>query len=74
MRLITVSREYGAEGGKVASRLSRVLGWELLDQELLHRAAQIEHIPDSELEKLDEPASNSAVFPPSTTKADEVAA
>jgi len=56
MRLITVSREYGAGGGEVASRLSKVLGWELLDHELLHRAAQLEHLPDSELETLDEQA------------------
>jgi hypothetical protein len=27
MRLITVSREYGARGGEVASRLSSILGW-----------------------------------------------
>jgi hypothetical protein len=27
MRLITVSREYGAGGGEVASRLSSILGW-----------------------------------------------
>jgi cytidylate kinase len=40
MRLITISREYGAGGGEVASRLAQALGWELLDHELLHRAAQ----------------------------------
>jgi cytidylate kinase len=33
-----------------------LLGWELLDHELLHRAAQLEHLPDSELEALDEQA------------------
>ena len=52
----TVSREYGAGGGEVASRLAKALGWELLDHELLHRAAQLEHLPDSELEALDERA------------------
>jgi cytidylate kinase len=56
MRLITVSREYGAGGGEVARRLAEVLGWELLDHELLHRAARLEHLPDSELEALDEQA------------------
>ena len=32
------------------------LGWELLDHELLHRAAQLEHLPDADLEVLDEQA------------------
>jgi len=56
MKLITVSREYGAGGGEVASRLAIALGWDVLDHELLHRAAQLEHLPDSELEALDEQA------------------
>ncbi len=56
MRLITVSREYGAGGGEVASPLSRALGWELLDRGLLHRAAQLENLADAELEALDEQA------------------
>jgi cytidylate kinase len=56
MRLITISREYGAGGGELAARLARALGWELLDHELLHRAAQLEHLPDAELEALDEQA------------------
>ena len=57
MKLITVSREYGAGGGEVASPArDSILGWELLDHELLHRAAQLEHLPDSELEALDEQA------------------
>jgi cytidylate kinase len=54
MNLITVSREYGAGGAEVAQRLAEALGWELLDRELLHQAAAVEHIPDAELEKLDE--------------------
>ncbi|HEY7327174.1 MAG TPA: cytidylate kinase-like family protein [Gemmataceae bacterium] len=56
MNVITVSREYGAGGGEVARRLAEALGWELLDRELLHRAAAMEHIPDAELERLDEKA------------------
>ncbi len=56
MNVITVSREYGAGGGEVARRLAETLGWELLDRELLHQAAQVEHVPDAELERLDEKA------------------
>src|SRR6516225_10086890 len=54
MNVITVSREYGAGGGEVAQRLAQALGWELLDRELLHQAAALEHVPDADLERLDE--------------------
>jgi len=56
MNVITVSREYGAGGGEVARRLAETLGWELLDRELLHQAAAVEHVPDADLERLDEKA------------------
>ena len=51
MKLITISREYGAGGGEVARLLAKTLGWELLDRELLHRAAELEHVPDADLER-----------------------
>src|SRR5208337_3316809 len=54
MKLITVSREYGAGGAEVARRLAADIGWTLLDRELMHQAAAIEHVPDAELESLDE--------------------
>jgi cytidylate kinase len=56
MNAITVTREYGAGGYEVAHALAEALGWELLDRELLHRAAAVEHLPDAELERLDEKA------------------
>ncbi len=56
MNVITVSRDFGAGGYEVARRLAEALGWELLDRELLHRAAAVEHLPDEELERLDEKA------------------
>src|SRR5438874_2302097 len=56
MNVITVSREYGAGGGETARRLAESLGWELLDRELLHQAAAVEHVPDADLERLDEKA------------------
>jgi cytidylate kinase len=60
MRAITVSREYGAGGREVARRLAEALGWELLDRELLHQAAELEHLSDAELEQLDEKALSTA--------------
>src|SRR5438552_3991597 len=56
MNVITVTRDYGAGGYEVANRLAEALGWELLDRELLHQAAAVEHVPDAELERLDEKA------------------
>jgi len=36
--------------------VAEALGWELLDRELLHRAAAVERVPDADLERLDEKA------------------
>jgi cytidylate kinase len=54
MNVLTVARDYGAGGYEVARNLAEALGWELLDRELLHQAAAVEHLPDAELERLDE--------------------
>lgn len=54
--VITVSREYGAGGGELARLLAQHLGWELLDQQLLHAAAALEQVSDEELERVDEKA------------------
>jgi cytidylate kinase len=60
MKAITITREYGAGGGEVGRKLAQKLGWEVLDRELLHQAAAIEHVPDAELERLDEKAISMA--------------
>jgi cytidylate kinase len=56
MDVITITREYGAGGAELARTLAQALGWELLDRALLHQAADIEHVPDAELQRLDEQA------------------
>ena len=56
MNVITITREYGAGGGEVAGKLAERLGWEVLDRQLLHEAAEVQHMPDAELERLDEKA------------------
>jgi cytidylate kinase len=56
MNVITVTREYGAGGAELAQLLAEKLGWELLDRQLLHKAAEIEHIPDADMERIDEKA------------------
>ncbi len=37
--LITISREYGAGGSEVGSRVARALGWRVVDNELVERVA-----------------------------------
>jgi cytidylate kinase len=56
MKVITIAREYGAGGGEVARKLAEALGWEVLDRQWLHRVAEVEHVSDAELERLDEKA------------------
>jgi cytidylate kinase len=56
MNVITITREFGAGGAELARKLAEALGWELLDRELLHQASAIQHVPDAELERLDEQA------------------
>lgn len=40
MRVITVSREYGAGGGEIARRLAARIGWQLVDHALISRVAE----------------------------------
>lgn len=56
MNVITIAREYGAGGAELSRLLAQSLGWELLDRELLHQAAETQHVPDAELERMDERA------------------
>ena len=39
MRAITISREYGSGGGEIATRLTKRLGWQLVDHEVVVQAA-----------------------------------
>jgi cytidylate kinase len=39
--LITISRQYGAGGSEVAARVSRALGWRVVDNELVERVAAL---------------------------------
>lgn len=56
VNVITIARQFGAGGSELARRLADSLGWGLLDRELLHQAAETEHVPDADLDRLDERA------------------
>ncbi len=55
---IAISREHGAGGGMVARQASQLLGWEVLDRELLDYMAQRYRIDRNMLDFIDEAKSN----------------
>src|SRR6266852_6029066 len=54
VRVITVEREYGSGGGEIARRITERLGWDLVDQDLVHRVAQQCNVESSLAESCDE--------------------
>jgi cytidylate kinase len=53
-RALTVSREFGSGGGRIASLVARRLGWRLLDQEIIGRIAQAAHVESRVVKRYDE--------------------
>lgn len=54
INVITITREYDSGGEDIGRQLADVLGWTLLDREIVHAAAALEHVPELELERCDE--------------------
>lgn len=54
MRAMTLSREYGSGGGKIAARLARRLQWQLIDHEVVVRVAQQLQVSEADAEAYDE--------------------
>ena len=54
IKLITVSREFGAGGGDFAAALGSTLGWPVLDRDLIHRVAERVAIDEKTLAHYDE--------------------
>ena len=54
MRAVTISREYGSGGGEIARRVAHLLGWQLVDHEIVVRVAQTLGVSESEAEARDE--------------------
>jgi len=54
MRAITISREYGSGGGEIATRLTKRLGWQLVDHEVVVQAAHELGVSEAEVEEHDE--------------------
>src|SRR5260370_42471916 len=54
MQAITISREYGSGGGEIATRLTKRLGWQLVDHEVVVQAAHEPGVSEAEVEEHDE--------------------
>ena len=54
MRAVTISREYGSGGGEIARQLAQLLGWQLIDHEIVARVAQALEISEEEANIHDE--------------------
>jgi len=54
IRVITVSREFGAGGSELAAALSARLGWPVLDPDIVHRVAERMRCDDDAVERYDE--------------------
>ena len=53
-RLITIEREYGCGGGKIAAQLAGHLGWKLWDQLLTEEIARIANVHPAAVRRCDE--------------------
>jgi cytidylate kinase len=54
IRLITVSREFGAGGSDLAHDLGTRLKWPVLDHDIVHRVAELLRLDDGTVEPFDE--------------------
>ena len=53
-RVITIEREYGCGGGKIAAQLAERLGWKLWDHLLTEEIARIAHVAPEAVQRCDE--------------------
>jgi cytidylate kinase len=53
-RIVTIEREFGSGGGRVACELARRLGWKLWDQQLTSEIAKRAQVPESAVALCDE--------------------
>ena len=53
-RVLTVSREFGSGGGRIAQKIASWLGWKLLDRELIEAIACSAHVDMRVVKRFDE--------------------
>jgi cytidylate kinase len=53
-RVLTVNREFGSGGGRIAQTIAQWLGWKLLDRDIIDAIAYAAHVHPSVVQKYDE--------------------
>jgi cytidylate kinase len=53
-RILTVNREFGSGGGRIAQTIARWLGWKLLDREIIDAIAYAAHVEKKVVNRYDE--------------------
>lgn len=53
-KVLTVSREFGSGGGRIAQSIARLLGWKLLDKEIIDAIAYAGRVPRDVVREYDE--------------------
>src|SRR5579871_3066947 len=53
-RVLTVSREFGSGGGRIAQSIAKRLGWRLLDSALIDEIACAAHVDSGVVRRFDE--------------------
>ena len=53
-RVLTVDREFGSGGGRIAQTIAKWLGWKLLDEEIIETIAYAAHVDKKVVERYDE--------------------
>ncbi len=53
-RVITVNREFGSGGGRIAQTIAKWLGWKLLDRNIIDAIAYAAHVDARQVQRYDE--------------------
>jgi cytidylate kinase len=53
-RVMTVNREFGSGGGRIAQTVAKWLGWKLLDRDIIDAIAYAAHVDPKHVQKYDE--------------------
>jgi cytidylate kinase len=53
-RVITVNREFGSGGGRIAQTVAKCLGWKLLDRDIIDAIAYAAHVDAKQVQQYDE--------------------
>lgn len=53
-RVLTVDREFGSGGGRIAQTIAKWLGWKLLDEEIIESIAYAAHVDKKLVKRYDE--------------------